>query len=145
MLLHIQLEALINRGCFESVEDKLGVFDAVTQQRHVTRPLSTSTRCSYFVAHAIADHLAFALRERKQNVQSLSSHRHRGIELLGCVDERDVLGIKSFYDPGKIHERATELVDFVKRANTSLTLMLLALPRLLAEFIGQTPLEISND
>jgi hypothetical protein len=92
---------------------KLSIFDVITQRYRAAHPHALALGGSDFVPDSFASHLTFELSEGEQNIQSQSSHRSGGIELLGDRYKRDTAGIESFHDLGKVRQAASEAIDFI--------------------------------
>ena len=85
----------------------------IAERRDPAHPHPLLLRGSDLVANALAGDLALELGEREKNVEGQTSHRGRGVELLGDRDERHVLLIEDLDDLGEIGERAGQPVDLV--------------------------------
>ena len=102
---------------FFGVDHQLGAcagsIHIVAKDRDTTGPFPFPALGSDFVADPLADDLSLELGKRKQDVQSQPAHRVGRIELLGYRDEVNTIFIEGFHDPGEVHKRAAESIDFV--------------------------------
>src|SRR5271154_1646667 len=109
----VALEYVPYGSSFLLIDDQLSLVNVVSQRARASHPHSLALGGRDLVADALADHLTLELRERQQHVESQSSHRGCGIELLGDRNERNPLFIKQLDHFGEVGQRAGEAVDLV--------------------------------
>src|SRR5260370_32422945 len=87
--------------------------DIITQHRISADPFPFAPRRRHLVARALADQLAFELREAQEDIERQPSERRAGVELLGDSHEAHVMFLKKTQHPCEVEQRPAETVDFV--------------------------------
>lgn len=100
---------------------QLAVFRAIAQRHGTAHEDALAAAGGEFIADALADHLAFKLREAEQDVQRQPPHRACSIEILRDGNKRHVVLVEGLDDVGKVGQRARNPVDFVHHDDVDLS------------------------
>jgi hypothetical protein len=114
------LKMRLDQSGLDFIDHQQSVLHVVPQGQRPAHPHPLGLAGGDLVADALAGDLAFKLREGQQHVEHQPAHRGGGVELLGDGDERHLVALEDFDQPGEVGQAPGQAVDLVDHDDVDL-------------------------